>query len=117
MGGESLVVAERTDRLLGLAWFLPTGMLGTAAYLRTLAVVPDAQGEGIGSRLLETFESKSRGAGGCFLLVSDFNVAALAFYQRRGYHEVGKLDGFVIPGVTELLLWKSVGRLGEPQGV
>ena len=41
-----------------------------------------------------------------FLLVSDFNTDAQQFYQRLGYRQVGKLDDYVVPGVSELIFWK-----------
>jgi hypothetical protein len=44
--------------------------------------------------------------GGWFLLVSAFNVGARRFYERHGYGLVGKLPGFALADVTELVLWK-----------
>ena len=41
-----------------------------------------------------------------FLLVSDFNTTAQAFYRRLGYEQVGAIPGYVVPGITELIFRK-----------
>ena len=41
-----------------------------------------------------------------FLLVSDFNAAAQAFYRRLGYEQVGAIPGYVVPGISELIFRK-----------
>ncbi len=106
--GDGLFVAEAEGELLGICWFLQTGTFATAAYLRTLAVVPDAQGRGIGAALLAAFEAATRDAsGGWFLLASDSNEGAHRFYQRHGYAEVGRLPGFARPAITERIFWKA----------
>ncbi len=43
-----------------------------------------------------------------FLLVSDFNHDAQRFYNRLGYQQVGKLDDYVMQGVSELVFRKRV---------
>jgi ribosomal protein S18 acetylase RimI-like enzyme len=43
-----------------------------------------------------------------FLLVSDFNTDAQNFYARLGYVQVGKLDDYVVQGVSELVMWKKL---------
>jgi ribosomal protein S18 acetylase RimI-like enzyme len=105
--GEGLWVAERDGAPAGLCWFLHRGAFGRGAYLRTIGVVEGAHGGGLGAALLQAYERETAAApGGWFLLVSDFNGGAQRFYVRHGYQEVGRLPGFVIPGVSELLFWK-----------
>ena len=110
--GDRLLVAEEAGCLLGLCWFLPRGMFGTAGYLRTIALVPQAHGKGIGPLLLQAFEDGcDRPPGGWFLLTSDFNEGAQRFYRRHGYVEVGRLPpGFAAPGIGEVLFWKPARR-------
>lgn len=105
--GERLWVALFDGAPQGLSWYLPSGTFASGAYLRTLAVAQAAQGRGVGLGLLKAFEAASRdAAGGCFLLTAEFNTAAQKFYERHGYRQVGKLPGFAMPEVTELIYWR-----------
>jgi GNAT superfamily N-acetyltransferase len=109
--GEGLWVAERGGAPIGLCWFLQRGAFGRGAYLRTLALAANAHGGGLGKALLDVYECETADApGGWFLLVSDFNDGAQRFYARRGYQQVGRLDGFVVPDVAELVFWKPRHR-------
>ena len=106
--GDGLLVALSDDELVGVCWFLPSGTFATGAYLRTLAVVPAAQSQGIGARLLEEFERATAGApGGWFLLASDDNEGAHRFYQRHGYREVGRIPDFAKKGLSERIFFKA----------
>ena len=110
--GESLWVAEIEGRPRALAWFVPEGTMGMAGYLRLLAVAPEAQRHGVGRALLATYETETaRASRHATLMVSDFNHHAQRFYERAGYHQVGRLPALVLPGVDEILYWK---RLGAP---
>lgn len=105
--GEGLLMATDERGPLGVCWFLTRGTFGTGAYLRTLAIREDAQGSGLGARLLEAYEAGcAQASGGYFLLTSDFNEGAQRFYQRHGYRQVGELPGFAVPGVSERVFWK-----------
>jgi ribosomal protein S18 acetylase RimI-like enzyme len=74
-----------------------------------IAVAPDRRSGGLGARLLAAFETIAVQEGGdAFLLVSDFNTDAQRFYGRHGYVEVGRVPGYVLPGVAELLMWKRL---------
>lgn len=59
-------------------------------YLANMAVFPDFQDRGIGSRLLAHAESKAQGAGlkKCSLIVDTENPAARRLYERFGYQVV-----------------------------
>jgi ribosomal protein S18 acetylase RimI-like enzyme len=74
-------------------------------YIELLAVLPEAQGQGIGRALVEW--ATSRGGANLWACVSEFNAPARAFYARLGFTEVAKLPGLVAPGETEILLRKS----------
>lgn len=107
--GDGLLVEERDQRARGLAWLVRAGTFGAGGYLKLLAVVPEATGEGIGAVLLAAFEAEvARESRHAFLLVSDFNDGAQRFYERHGYARVGELPGFVLPEVAEVVYWKRL---------
>ncbi len=100
-------VAVWQNQPVGLCWFAQRGTFASGAYLRFISVVPAAQGQGIGLMLLQAYEDACKNApGGLFVLTSQHNVAAAAFYQRHGYNQVGALQDFAAAGVQELIFWK-----------
>jgi GNAT superfamily N-acetyltransferase len=109
--GDGLLLAVEGGHPVGLAWYLGQGTLGMGGYLKLMAVLPGAQSRGVGARLLAAFEAAlARTAGHGFLLCSDFNASAQAFYERHGWTRVGALPGLVLPDVAELIYWKRLGQ-------
>lgn len=71
----------------------PAGLLtyrvqGTESELVLLAVTEDEQRSGIGSALIDawTFESRDAGCVRLWVVTTNDNLPALAFYQRHGLH-------------------------------
>ena len=65
------------------------------------------RGSGVGRALMTHAEGALFAhSADIFLLVSDFNAAAQAFYRRLGYEQVGAIPGYVVPGITELIFRK-----------
>jgi GNAT superfamily N-acetyltransferase len=107
--GDGLLLSLAEGRPTGLAWFLRQDTLGLGGYLKLMAVLPGAQSQGIGAQLLAAFEAALAGSTDhAFLLCSDFNASAQAFYERHGWTRVGALPGLVLPGVAELIYWKRL---------
>jgi len=107
--GDGLLLAVEPRGVVGLAWFLRQGTFGLGAYLRLMAVLPEAQARGVGAALLAAFEDEAAAAGAhAFLLCSDFNGPAQRFYERHGWGRAGALPGLVLPGVDELVYWKRL---------
>ena len=80
-------------------------------YLELLGLLPHAQGRGIGAAVLDWFEAEApAGASSLWVLCSDFNTGALAFYERHGFHKVTPLEGLVGADLTEILMRKRLGR-------
>ena len=79
-------------------------------YLQFLGILPDFQGQGIGSAVLEWLEHEARAGGerNLWACASDFNIGALVFYQRHGFERVAALDGLVCDGRAEVLLRKRL---------
>lgn len=98
----------QSDRIAGVAG-LRSGWL-RGPYLQFLGILPEFQGHGLGARVLAWFECTARedGQRNLWVAASDFNAAAIRFYQRHGFSECARLDGLVADGRTEILLRKRL---------
>jgi len=91
--GKSFLVAEDGDRVIGFATYFQ--FRGGPGYAHTmehsLALVPEAQGKGIGPNLMSTLESQARAAGihSMFAAISAENPRAVTFHECIGYRKVG----------------------------
>ena len=105
--GATIYVAERAGAVVGFVWLVERGAFNRSGYVQLIGVQPDARNAGVGRALMQFAEEKIFALGrDLFLLVSDFNADAQRFYQRLGYRQVGKLDDYVVPGVSELIFCK-----------
>lgn len=105
----AIVVAEEDATLAGFIWYVTRGAFARSGYIMLIGVQPWARGRGVGRALMVHAEAALSATGrDVFLLVSDFNHAAQAFYCRLGYEQVGALPGYVVDGVTELILRKRL---------
>ena len=79
------------------------------AYIELLGLLPDYRNHGIGTELLDWLEQETKTySSNLWLAASEFNHAALHFYQRHGFQQVGTLEGLVHPDYNELLLRKRL---------
>ena len=89
-------IAYLDDRPVGFTtWLLvyPTGA-SLSMFMKELFVVPDAQGSGIGRRLMMNLVGIA-GREGCKRIdwqTDHDNVAARAFYERLGVNEINKIS-------------------------
>jgi len=69
---------------------------GKRLYLSTLAVAPEAQGQGVGRQLLAAAEAYARQHGCTRVLMSVLSARPelLAWYERHGYQRTGKSEAF-----------------------
>ncbi len=88
-GPGTFLVAEPAGFVMGRV------ILDEAEVL-TIAVAPQAQGQGIGGRLMARFaeQAQARGAARGFLEVSAPNAPARALYARSGWAECGRRKGY-----------------------
>jgi ribosomal-protein-alanine N-acetyltransferase len=97
----------------GVAGFLILCMTGAfIGYIQTIAIQPDRRGQGLGSRLIDFAERRILAESpNVFMCVSSFNHDARRLYERLGYHVVGELTDYIVPGHSEILLRKTTGPL------
>ena len=77
-------------------------------YIQFLAVLPPFQNKGLGALVLnwvdrEAGDTKARNV---WVISSDFNVGARAFYEKHGFVEVCEISDIVCDGRTETLMRK-----------
>lgn len=108
--GSILLVADLPEQsACGFAWAKLNAAFAHSAYLQLIGVHPDFTSRGIGAALLKAVEDTVRPhSSALFLLASDFNEAAHRFYQRQGYTQIGRIPGYVLPDVDELIFWKRL---------
>jgi len=87
---------------------------GPEAELLTIAVHPDAQNTGHGTRLVDDFLCKATtlGAKDIFLEVAENNLAAIALYRKSGFTRVAKRKEYFKqingPALTALVFSYSI---------
>jgi ribosomal protein S18 acetylase RimI-like enzyme len=84
--------------LVGCVYLEPKGK---RLYLSTLAVAPEAQGQGAGRQLLAAAEAYAHQHGCTRVLISVLSARPelVAWYERHGYQRTGKSEAF--PDTTE----------------
>jgi ribosomal protein S18 acetylase RimI-like enzyme len=108
------LVAEEDGRTVGLVIYTLRGTFVHSGYVRTVAVAPDAQGRGIGRRLMDAVEAAIFAQGpNVFLLVSTENAGAQRFYEGRGYRRIGEIVDYVRRGITEIVYRKTLGPIRD----
>jgi ribosomal protein S18 acetylase RimI-like enzyme len=98
--------------IVGFVAYHPRGIFHHSGYIRWIAVAPHVRGRGVGRCLMRFAEGRIfRRGPNVFLLVSDFNQGAQAFYKKQGYTEVGAVPDYIVPGITERLYRKTRGPI------
>jgi ribosomal protein S18 acetylase RimI-like enzyme len=105
--GYEVFLAESGADRLGFLLCHPYGAM-SSPYITTIAVAPAERGQGVGRRLLDFLEQHYRGRRHLFLCVSSFNPRARQLYERLGYRAVADLEGYIIPGASEILMHKRL---------
>ena len=104
----NMYIAHQNSMPCGMILLDPRGVAGSP-YIKTIAVQEDFRGKGIGSALIafteSVFQNESRHL---FICVSSFNKKARSLYERLGFHQVGEFKDYIVPGKSEILLYKSL---------
>lgn len=101
----AIQMAERTVGVMGLRLNWLRG-----PYLQFLGFLPSYQSLGLGTLALTWIDAQTRRAEqrNVFVAASDFNVAALRFYERHGFERIGTMKGLVRDDRDEILLHKKL---------
>ncbi|HEY9076797.1 MAG TPA: GNAT family N-acetyltransferase [Anaerolineaceae bacterium] len=108
---SQIAVAVENQSITGFIWYADRGAFLRSGYISLLAVAHNRQGLGTGAALLHYAEEQLfRLSQDIFLLCSDFNRRAQQFYLREGYCQVGKIEGYILPGISELIYYKKKAK-------
>lgn len=102
--GVSDGAGETVCGYAGLATVPPEGDI------QTVAVAPEIQGMGWGSRLVATLleEARSQGCTSVLLEVASGNDAAVKLYERQGFDVISRRSSYYGPGRDALIMrWRD----------
>jgi ribosomal-protein-alanine N-acetyltransferase len=113
--GAPLVARDRDGRLVAYAvvWFIVDEV-----HIGNIAVRPDRQGQGIGSRLLRYVmeEGQRRGFAFATLEVRPSNAPALRLYERFGFHRIAVRSRYYRDGEDAYVLAAPIDAAEQPRG-
>ena len=112
VSGYEFVVLEQADRIAGYACFGEIPGAEGSFDLYWIAVRPEAQGQGLGQRILSRAEGAMRRMG-CRLVYADTSgrpdyAPTRGFYVRAGYREAARLADFYRPGDDKVIFAKAL---------
>ena len=105
------VVAHRATVGRTLSGFVMSRVTADEAEILSIAVAPAWRGRGLARPLLDLHLRRLAGLGAraVFLEVGERNVPACRLYNRAGFHEVGRRQGYYDGGATALVLRRDLG--------
>eukprot|EP01139_Manchomonas_bermudensis_P003666 Amastigsp_a11383_16.p4 type:complete len:166 gc:universal Amastigsp_a11383_16:37-534(+) len=105
---QTWVVETLDGRLAGAVNIRPVWLRGP--YMAFLGILPEFQGQGLGSAIVAWFTDAARlaGARNAWICVSMFNRGARVVYERAGFSAIAQLDDLVVDGESEVLLRKRL---------
>lgn len=104
---ENIYTAIVDEDVVGLVWYDLKGAFSISPYLRLIIVDKKSKGMKVGTSLIDFYEEQCRKTNKqYFLLVSDFNVEAIKFYEKRGYEKIGLIPSFVKKEINEIIMIK-----------
>lgn len=96
-------VAEVEDELVGYCGVM---VVGTTADIQTIGVLPEYEGQGIGTAMLTRMleEARRRGATETLLEVREDNPRARRLYERFGFEHIHTRRGYYRDGVSAYVM-------------
>lgn len=109
---REVYVAQIDDLVLGGVIIEMQGAF--TGYIKSICVFPLYRNKGVGRLLMAYVEHRIfREKPNVFLCVSNFNHEAQSFYASLGYCVVGVLDDYLVSGVDEVLMRKTIAPINE----
>ncbi len=109
---EEIWLTAEADGPVGLAYAAPERMTEGTWNLLLIAVHPDRQGQGIGTRLTQAIEERLTALGTRVLLVETSGLpefeATWAFYRLRGFEEEARIREFYRAGEDKIIFRKTL---------
>ena len=84
---QKKMIAKEGDKVVGVATMVKND---TTNELKTIYVLPDYQGRGIGTMLWESVKDFAGPAKDVVVHVADYNERAIRFYEKLGFVDTGK---------------------------
>jgi [ribosomal protein S18]-alanine N-acetyltransferase len=108
---DRAVIAHRVMVGQALSGFILSRLAADEAEVLSIAVAPARRGRGLGRGLLELHLRRLAGAGvhAVFLEVGKQNLPACRLYQRAGFRQVSRRQGYYEGGGTALVLRRDLG--------
>ena len=105
-------VAEQAGHAVAFGFCEPERMTDGTWNLLAIGVQPEAQGTGLGSKLMEYLEDKLRNDGARILIVETMGTPEFEqtrqFYLRNGYAKEARIREFYEPGGDKIVFWKKL---------
>lgn len=108
---DRAVVAHRATVGRTTIGFVLSRMAADETEILSIAIAPAWRGRGLSRPLLDLHLRRLAGLGTrtVFLEVGERNAPARRLYQRAGFHEVGRRQGYYEGGATALTLRRELG--------
>ena len=112
--GYEFVIAERGGEMMGYACYGPTAGTDGTYDLYWIVVAREAQGMGLGARILARVEERIARAGGIKIFAdtssTDRYTPTRAFYERMGFRQVALLRDFYRANDSKVIYEKPVAN-------
>ncbi|OCH21700.1 GNAT family N-acetyltransferase [Aliivibrio logei] len=107
---NGLLVARKNDDVVGYLLQVPSSSTVGDAWVLSLAVSKQAQGSGLGKKLLETAIKNAKGYQRLLLTVCPKNQSAYALYQSYGFYLLNEEQDYFDEGEHRFVLAMDISQ-------
>ena len=103
-----LVAIDENQNFIGFVCYILNGAFHSFPYLHIITIAEKERNKGYGTKVMDLFEKQMfMKHSKIFLVVADFNPSAKAFYENRGYKQVGAIPDLYRTNIVEYLMMKE----------